>query len=306
MKKMFWALVALLSVISFTSKAQYTFSIATGPGITPAFNYVFVGSLNRPSNDSGNSQKLQVDILGSGWFSDTKGVTTFYIANRGGLSVSQVTSGGMSFSGPVLKAYQNGNQTDFYLAINSSADYYTFAVNAYNVGYAMSSGPVTITTQTATPAGTDITASLTINPVMITDANGNIGLNTAVPDPNYKLSVNGKIRAKEIKVETGWADYVFDNNYRLRPLPEVSAYINQHHHLPDVPSTTDVAKNGINVGETNALLLRKIEELTLYMIEKDKEINELKAERVKTGDLQKQVNHLRQMLTVQAAKTRKP
>ncbi|MES2275705.1 MAG: hypothetical protein V4592_06770 [Bacteroidota bacterium] len=285
MKKLY--LFTLLCAIVFNAKAQYTFSVATGPGITPVFNYVFVGSLSRLSNDSGNSQKLQVDVLGSGWFSDTRGVSTFYIANRGGLSVSQITSGGLAFNGTVLKAYQNGDQTDFYLAVNSSTGYYTFAIKAYTVGFGISNGLVTITTQTATPSGTDVTASLNINPIMITDADGNIGLNTASPDPGYKLSVNGKIRAKEIKVETGWADYVFDSNYRLRPLKEVAAYIDQNHHLPDVPSTADVAKNGINIGETNALLLKKIEELTLYLIEKDKA---LKAEHQKVLHQGQQIN----------------
>jgi len=96
------------------------------------------------------------------------------------------------------------------------------------------------------------------------------------PDPDFKLSVNGKIRAKEIIVETGWSDFVFEENYYLRSIDEVETYITENGHLPDVPSADEVEENGINVGEMNALLLQKIEELTLYLIKQDKEIQSLK------------------------------
>lgn len=101
---------------------------------------------------------------------------------------------------------------------------------------------------------------------------GSVGIGTITPDPSYKLSVNGNIRTKEVKVETGWADYVFKKDYQLKTLPEVEAYIAKNSHLPDVPSEAEVKKNGVNVGETESLLLKKIEELTLYLIEKDKEV----------------------------------
>lgn len=81
--------------------------------------------------------------------------------------------------------------------------------------------------------------------------------------------------AKEIQVQTSvWADYVFNSNYRLRSLDEVEKFILKNKHLPDMPSEAEVLENGINVAQMNALLLQKIEELTLYMIELKKE-NEL-------------------------------
>ncbi len=100
--------------------------------------------------------------------------------------------------------------------------------------------------------------------------NGNIGINTTTPD--YKLDVNGTIRAKEIKVATGWSDFVFDTNYDLPTLNEVEQYIAQHNHLPEIPSAAEVEENGISLGEMNAKLLQKIEELTLYVIEQNKKI----------------------------------
>ena len=70
--------------------------------------------------------------------------------------------------------------------------------------------------------------------------------------------------------QTGWADFVFDSNYKLPTLSFVESYIQQHKHLPDVHSAEEVQKNGLDVGDNQAVLLRKIEELTLYTIEQEK------------------------------------
>jgi len=83
--------------------------------------------------------------------------------------------------------------------------------------------------------------------------------------------------AKEIQVKTSvWADYVFKKDYKLRPLHEVEKYIDANSHLPEVPSEAEVMEKGINVSEMNATLLKKVEELTLYMIQQQKEIEALK------------------------------
>jgi len=92
----------------------------------------------------------------------------------------------------------------------------------------------------------------------------------AIPEANWKLSVNGKIRTKEVKVETGWADFVFEDDYILPTLSEVENHINEKGHLKDIPSADEVAENGINIGEIQAKLLQKIEELTLYTIQQEK------------------------------------
>ena len=110
-----------------------------------------------------------------------------------------------------------------------------------------------------------------------TNANfsGNVGIGTI--SPSEKLSVNGNIRTKKLIVtQTGWPDYVFNNDYKLKPLAEVENYIKANKHLPDMPSAKEVEIKGISVGDNQALLLKKIEELTLYIIEMQKEINELK------------------------------
>ena len=108
---------------------------------------------------------------------------------------------------------------------------------------------------------------------------GNVGIGTTTP--TYTLSVKGKIGAHEVIVTTdGWADFVFDPTYNLTPLKELDTYIQANKHLPKIPTTAEVEENGISVGEMNVKLLQKIEELTLYVIELQKNSEALQ-ERVK-------------------------
>lgn len=94
---------------------------------------------------------------------------------------------------------------------------------------------------------------------------------------NLKIGADGTLMAKEIKVTlTGWPDYVFDKSYNLMPLSETEQYIQAKGHLPNVPSAAEVEADGMSVGEMNKVLLQKVEELTLYVIELQKQIDELK------------------------------
>lgn len=92
----------------------------------------------------------------------------------------------------------------------------------------------------------------------------------------YRLSVKGKVRAHEVKVYTDWADFVFHKDYDLPTLKEIEDFIVENGHLENIPSAEHVAKNGIELGEMNKLLLQKIEELTLHVIKLNKEIELLK------------------------------
>jgi hypothetical protein len=124
-------------------------------------------------------------------------------------------------------------------------------------------------------------------------SSGQVGVGTSYnissfPDLSYKLHVEGGVRARKVKVDqSSWADYVFHANYRLRPLSEVEQYIKQYGHLPEVPTAEEVAKNGLDVGDNQATLLKKIEELTLYVIEQQKEIKALKKEMEDLKDTRK-------------------
>ncbi len=104
--------------------------------------------------------------------------------------------------------------------------------------------------------------------------NGSVGIGTDLL--SEKLTVNGKIRANEIRVDgQGAPDYVFEKGYKIASLEELESYIKKNKHLPEVPSAKEFERDGMAVGEMNKLLLKKVEELTLHLIEKDKVINQL-------------------------------
>ncbi|MEQ9062817.1 MAG: hypothetical protein RIE58_01480 [Vicingaceae bacterium] len=89
---------------------------------------------------------------------------------------------------------------------------------------------------------------------------------------NFVVYESGRVRAREVIVDnlTNWPDYVFEKDYQLKDLSEVEAYINENGHLPEVPSAKEIEENGIDLGEMNAVLLRKIEELTLHILKQEK------------------------------------
>ncbi|HPR30857.1 MAG TPA: hypothetical protein PLK12_02125 [Prolixibacteraceae bacterium] len=100
--------------------------------------------------------------------------------------------------------------------------------------------------------------------------------NTSVPSGS-KLAVDGKISSTEVEVTLdAWSDYVFDEDYTLRPLSEVEKFVKENKHLPGIPSEKEIIENGLSLGEMNKLLMEKIEELTLYIIDLKKEVELLK------------------------------
>lgn len=119
---------------------------------------------------------------------------------------------------------------------------------------------------------------------------GRVGINTF--KPTKSLSVNGTILAREVIVSNNaayWPDYVFDENYELMTLEEVDQFIKENKHLPNIPSQKELSETGeLNLGEIQRLQMEKIEELTLHLIEKDKEINDLKT---RMENLEKLINN---------------
>jgi hypothetical protein len=122
---------------------------------------------------------------------------------------------------------------------------------------------------------------------------GKVGI--GVTNPQSELTVNGVITTKEMKVKlTGWPDFVFADNYKLMPLNKLERYIKREKSLPGIPESKEVTKEGVNVGELQAKLLEKVEELTLYVITQNKELTELKKE---VGDLKKENRELRKKIS---------
>lgn len=151
-------------------------------------------------------------------------------------------------------------------AYNGTAFFRTNYIGTVVTGSPTSSGIPTDMVFATNAGGTDALEKLRIT------SQGNVGI--GITTPSEKLSVNGNIRAREVKVETAnWPDYVFAKDYQLPSLVETERYIKEKGHLIGIPSAEEVKANGFSLGEMNARLLEKIEELTLHLIAKDKELS---------------------------------
>lgn len=116
--------------------------------------------------------------------------------------------------------------------------------------------------------------AVSVSEALVVNASGNVGIGTNAN--TYKLDVCGTMRAKEVRVATGWCDYVFADDYKLPALNDVEAFIKANKHLPDVTPGAIIESEGLEVGKTSAQMIKKIEELTLYVIDLQKQVNELK------------------------------
>jgi hypothetical protein len=167
--------------------------------------------------------------------------------------------------------YSNTNDQGAYIHYNASA-------NIFNIGVHHASN------------GDDINSDY--NAISIIRSTGNVGIGTQAPG-THKLAVNGTIRAKEIKVETDWADFVFEDDYQLMKLSDLEEFIQENGHLPEIPTEKEVEENGVSLGEMNSKLLQKIEELTLYTIQLQKENKNLQKQQ---NDQLKQINAQQQII----------
>ncbi|MFL9483961.1 hypothetical protein ACI6Q2_14375, partial [Chitinophagaceae bacterium LWZ2-11] len=154
--------------------------------------------------------------------------------------------------------------------------------------YYHTAGPWLISSRDdATAANLDIKYGST--PLFTLNHLGSFGIGTTTPG-SYKLAVEGKLGARKVVVTqaANWPDYVFDSSYNLPALAQVEQFIKDNKHLPDVPSAKEVTDRGLDVGDNQAVLLKKIEELTLYMIEQNKKMDEMKKENEEMKDQIKQ------------------
>jgi hypothetical protein len=181
------------------------------------------------------------------------------------------------------------SKSDYQLLIRSQDD----SVNPYiGIGYRHDSG---VTEYGQIQCFDDFNGGYATN-LILNARGGNVGVGTTSPD--QKLTVNGIIHSSEVKVDMSvpGPDYVFEPSYKLVDLPSLNKYLKRYHHLPEVPSASQLEKDGLKLGEMNTLLLKKVEELTLYLIEKDEqykdqqEIN--KKQQRKIDELEQKLNSI--------------
>jgi trimeric autotransporter adhesin len=228
----------------------------------------------------------------------TNGITRLTVGtNIGAVNPGAITIGDLdpdiapNYGGMLrIKSSNNTTALDLIRSTNSASTGWDNQIRFYNynnlrhlIADDYSSGKLVIAPGSDASSGS----------VNIVDVRGRMQIGddiNAYPTPSgYSLYVQYGILTEKVKVAikttSDWSDFVFDKNYNLRPLSEVEKYIKQNNHLPDVPSAADMVKEGNDLGKTDALLLQKIEELTLYMIELKKE-NELMKKQIQA--LQKQ------------------
>ncbi len=236
------------------SGGHYISAGNVGIGTTSPYTKLQVGQ-NNSSKISGELMRLSLDV------NETGVRTALHID-----------------ANPSSSSWDRGVAIEFGL---KSTTYNEYTSRIVHYGYSASTRASKLQLQTHS-----VTDGVWNTGILIDDV-GNVGIGTI--DPTYLLSVKGTIGCGEVIVEnvTGWADFVFEDDYNLMPLQELDSYIQKNKHLPEIPTTEEVEENGISVGEMNAKLLQKIEELTLYLIEKDKEVNELRNE---INELNKLIN----------------
>jgi hypothetical protein len=241
---------------------------------TPSTNLLYSTPITTTKVGIGTSSPsyvLHVKNNSTGW--------TNIVENNGCLVYSAYALSSSDGCGMHIRV--NNSRSDRYaLQIFDGSNYIFHAANNGKIGIGTSnpSNDISVNgTIDATKIGIGTTTpsnDLSVNGIV--DAT-KIGIGTTCIPTGYILAVNGSIKAKEVQVSLDdWCDYVFNKDYKIKSLSEVEAYISLHKHLPDVPSESDVKTNGgINIGEMNTILLKKVEEQMLYIIELNKRIEVL-------------------------------
>jgi hypothetical protein len=226
----------------------------------------FPSSGNAGIGTTGPSASLHVYSNSSGSGTNHGIIQNAHSSGRTQFLIASLLSG--SYNYIRMMTHGSGFSNDHYLSDGTN-----------DAGLALIAGQGTAMTKFSVGTTDGVPFSLVTNNTerFYIKSTGEVGIGTT--NPQAKLAVNGDIFSKKVKVtQSGWPDYVFAPGYRLRPLSEVELFIKHHHHLPDVPSAATVEKDGLDLGDNQATLLKKIEELTLYLIAQNKKLELLEKE----------------------------
>jgi hypothetical protein len=222
------------------------------------------------------TENTTIDLSSSFFFNFSKGGTDYFkISNNGNIGIgssdpSAPLSLGGSLANSKIALWEGG-------VINGVKMRYGLGIASYQFRLHLDAPAARFSFLSDEAGSTELMTIL---------GTGNVGIGTT--NPQGKLAVKGTVYAtKVIVTANGWSDYVFYPSYTLRPLPELEQYILQQQHLPEIPTADEVQKNGIDVGDNQALLLKKIEELTLYVIDLNKQV---KKQQEEISKLNRQLN----------------
>lgn len=264
---------------------------------------IMIGKLNGPQiqaiqeSTDNDVQGLAFRVKSSGAWADDS-FEAMRISKDGRLGIGTTSpesavhiqdgvSGGTAHSSSKLTVESSGKSLISILTPNDKSGYYGFADTDNNLVGGMQYNH-------ATDLMTLNVNNLT-TPSISMDNAGFVGIGTTVPQEKLEVVGNtliqGDLEVMKVVVTAtpgqGWPDYVFEPEFKLRPLSEVEAFVNENRHLPEVPSAKEVEANGIDLGNMDATLLKKVEELTLYMIEMNKKIEKLEEENKQLKELVK-------------------
>jgi predicted XRE-type DNA-binding protein len=230
-----------------------------------------------------------------------------YDSGSGAQFLNYKVSTGGTYAPPIQLSNESGKVVIF---INDKPYYPRFTISAFAqgmsqdgvaanyAGWTVTDAVVTGTNTVTVPYVNTFSGTMNLPGGGILNSSGALAIGTNNPY-TYMLAVNGGAVATSmtVKAKANWPDYVFDNDYHLPSLNEVKTYIEQNKHLPEMPSVADVEKNGQDLGEMNRLLTKKVEELTLYLIENNRKQAEmdkvLKVEQKRINELEKKLKLLK-------------
>ncbi|WP_133166407.1 hypothetical protein [Sphingobacterium haloxyli] len=262
----------------------------TANGQTATFNKQVVASAtNKPELTDGSNQSLirgglyrvKLSVAPTGTMTGAE-FLAWYDGSKALWQLRMVTAGGTTSNHPMLEVENNVVKVS-----TKHANNYTVLVFAEYFATGN-------TAARPTALGASYHWQRLANRLYYMD--GNVGIGTV--DPKAKLSVEGNILAKEIKVTNNIAvpDYVFEPEYELPSLSAIEAYVKEHKHLPDIPSAREIAEQGLDVGEMNLLLLKKVEELTLHLIEKEKKMKKMETVADRVTELEEKLRKMEELL----------
>jgi hypothetical protein len=213
------------------------------------------------------------------WIGNFQGTTTVMFGTKSAHDLNFFTANSLS----QMTLAQNGN---FGVGTQTPTEKLTVQTpnDSYGISHRGAGGNVIATFIGGSSAGVGTFSNTNMrifcngaSAIFIASGSNNVGI--GINFPTYKLEVNGNIRSKEVLVESvNWPDYVFNKNYKLPLLSDIEKFIQQNNHLPNMPSAGEIETKGLRLGDTQKKMMEKIEELTLYMIQANKQISELQKE----------------------------